>query len=224
MLLSIIIPVLNDSDHIDRLLQQLSSADQEEIEIIVVDGGSNDDTTEIASRYTEHVLTSVRGRAAQMNAGAEVAKGDIYWFLHADSQCSIDLITELLQVSKQLTGWGFFTIRLSGKNFMFRVIEFMMNQRSRITKIATGDQGIFINKNLFYTVNGFAEIPLMEDIAITRKLKSKRRPLCIKQYSLTTSSRRWEEQGILRTVLLMWRLRLAYFLGADPERLVKQYY
>lgn len=224
MSLSIIIPAVNEAENLGRLLHELTSGDAHNVEIIVVDGGSSDNTRQIASQYTDKIITSVRGRAKQMNAGALVASGNIFWFLHADSQLSNDLLSDMMLQSKHKKVWGFFTIRLSGQNVIFRIIEFMMNQRSCITGIATGDQGIFISKDLFLTLGGFREIPLMEDIAITKQLKKKQRPLCIKHHRLTTSSRRWEEQGILRTVLLMWRLRLAYFLGADPEQLVKQYY
>ena len=224
MLISIIIPVLNDAESLATLLEELSGSKAHDIEIIIADGGSRDHTRQIASQYTDKIVTSARGRARQMNAGALIANSDILWFLHADSRLSHNLLDNMMQQSKLKMGWGFFKIRLSGQQVLFRIIEFMMNQRSCITKIATGDQGIFIAKDLFFTVGGFPEIPLMEDIAMTKQLKKKQRPLCIKHLRLTTSSRRWEEQGILRTVLLMWRLRLAYFLGADPEQLAKRYY
>ena len=224
MSLSIIIPAVNEAENLGTLLHELTNGSPHNVEIIVVDGGSSDNTRQIASQYTDKIITSVRGRAKQMNAGAFVASGNIFWFLHADSQLSNDLLSDMMLQSKHKKVWGFFKIRLSGRNVIFRIIEFMMNRRSCITGIATGDQGIFISKDLFLALGGFAEIPLMEDIAITKQLKKKQRPLCMKQHQLTTSSRRWEERGILRTVLLMWRLRLAYFLGADPEQLVKQYY
>ncbi len=123
----------------------------------------------------------------------------------------------------QARGWGRFDVRLSGSQLLLRVVATLMNWRSRLTGIATGDQAIFVRRALFEKVGGFPEIPLMEDIALARALKKCGPPLCLKQRVLT-SSRRWEQHGILRTIFLMWRLRLAYALGADPAQLVKRYY
>lgn len=223
MSLSIIIPVLNDADNLSGLLQLLSN-NRGDIEIIVVDGGSNDNSREVASAFTDKVITSAPGRARQMNAGAAIANGSLLWFIHADSILPDHLAGFMQKQFADFHGWGFFKVCLSGRQVIFRVIETMMNFRSACTGIATGDLGVFISRQLFDDVGGYLEIPLMEDIAISTRLKKKQRPVIITKHQLITSSRRWEEQGILRTVFLMWRLRLAYFLGADPKLLVKEYY
>lgn len=224
MSLSIIIPVLNDADNLSGLLQVLTHDRDEDIEIIVVDGGSNDNSREVASAFAHKVITSAPGRARQMNTGAAIANGSLLWFIHADSTLPEHLAGFMLKQSSEFHGWGFFKVCLSGRQVIFRVIETMMNFRSAFTGIATGDLGVFISRQLFEDVGGYLEIPLMEDIAISGRLKKKQRPVIITKHQLIASSRRWEEQGILRTIFLMWRLRLAYFLGADPKQLVKQYY
>jgi rSAM/selenodomain-associated transferase 2 len=159
-----------------------------------------------------------------MNAGAQVALGDVLWFLHSDSVPPPDadrLIATALQESARV--WGRFDVRLSGDQPLLRLVAMMMNARSRLTGIATGDQGIFVKRAAFERVGGYPAIPLMEDIALSRALKKISRPVCLRQ-RLLASSRRWERDGIVRTILLMWRLRLAYFLGADPARLARIYY
>ena len=156
-----------------------------------------------------------------MNSGAAYAHYDILWFLHADTLIS-DNSVEQIQQSLNINDWGRFNIKLSGSNILFRLIEKMMNVRSCLTGIATGDQGIFVKKDIFTAVNGYPNIPLMEDIEISKKLKSISRPICIKE-KLTTSSRRWEEKGILSTVLLMWKFRLLYWLGVSADKLAAQY-
>ena len=159
-----------------------------------------------------------------MNNGADKATGDILWFLHADSIIPQSADTTIIDCFTNRTKvWGRFDISLSGQQPIFRMIEYMMNLRSCITGIATGDQGIFMLRYAFDQIGGFAEIPLMEDIAISKRLKRIKPPVCIKQ-RLTTSSRKWEQQGIIKTILLMWRLRLAYFLGVPPRYLASKYY
>ncbi len=158
-----------------------------------------------------------------MNMGAEAATGDVFVFLHVDTELPRDGISAILgRLQSDVEGWGRFDVSLSGAQLFFRVIETMMNWRSRISGIATGDQAIFISRALFLRLQGFKKIPLMEDVEICRRLKTIRRPICLPQ-QVITSSRRWELGGIYRTVWLMWRLRLAYWLGADPARLAQLY-
>ena len=221
MFVSIIIPVLNEEASIKDLLHQLQTYRQQGHEVIVVDGGSNDNTCSISKPLSDKVITSESGRALQMNNGAAHSENDILWFLHADTLIS-DKAIEKIQQALNKNDWGRFNIKLSGSNILFRVIEKMMNVRSCLTGIVTGDQGIFVKKHVFNAVNGYPNIPLMEDIEISKKLKLISRPICIKEI-LTTSSRRWEEKGILSTVLLMWKFRLYYWLGVSADKLAAQY-
>ncbi len=221
--LSIIIPALNEAAVIEPLLQSLQSLREAGHEVILVDGGSSDDTAYLARSRVDKLINSQKGRARQMNAGAGEAEGEIFWFLHADSRLSFGFHEPLLSgLAGQKYGWGRFDIALSGRHMLLRLVEFMMNWRSRLSGIATGDQGIFVLRDSFLAVGGFPDIPLMEDIALSRRLKRLSPPLCLRQ-RLETSSRRWEERGILRTVLLMWELRLAYAVGVDPAKLEKLY-
>jgi rSAM/selenodomain-associated transferase 2 len=220
--ISIIVPVLNEADHIVGLLSSLSALRTAGHEILAVDGGSTDRTSLLARPLCDRVITSPKGRALQMNAGARQATGDMFWFLHADSRLSPETLKAMPALLKE-HGWGRFEVCLSGSQWGYRVIEHMMNLRSRITGIATGDQAIFVDRNLFWSVGGYPEIPLMEDIALSKRLRKKMRPAII-EHPLHTSSRRWEKNGLLTTVLLMWRLRLEYFLGMDPQHLAKKYY
>jgi len=226
--ISFIIPTLNEAQHISSTLDRLQSARKRRHEIIVSDGGSSDNTLHLSKNKTDLCITSSSGRASQMNAGAKAASGDILCFLHADTKTSknIDeLILESLSTRKKtaLAYWGFFKIKLSSSRWQFRIIEWLINKRSSLTAVATGDQGIFINKRSFNELNGFANIPLMEDIEITKRLRKLSNPARIKKAALVTSSRRWEKHGIISTVLLMWQLRLRYFLGASPKSLAKAY-
>ncbi len=221
--ISIIIPALNEALFIRQTLLALQPLRRSGHEVIVVDGGSHDITEAIAQPFSDHVIRSHRGRARQLNAGARIAKGDILLFLHADSLLSEGAVRAMLGAMKsKKRKWGRFDVRLSGNHPLLRIIESLMNRRSRITGIATGDQGIFVERELFERVGGFQDIDLMEDIALSKALKKYGRPVCLRQRVLT-SSRRWEEKGILRTVFLMWRLRLFYFLGSDPGRLAQNY-
>lgn len=221
--LSVVIPCLNEAGTIVQLLETLQDARADGIELVLVDGESTDDTVALATPLVDKLIGSVAGRAQQMNAGAQAATGEILWFLHADSVIRAEFPRQIISaMAASERDWGRFNIRLSGRHPMLRVIEFMMNWRSRLSGIATGDQGIFIRRELFIRLGGFPAIPLMEDIAISRRLKRCSRPQVIGRY-LITSSRRWEQSGIISTVLLMWRLRWAYFFGADPARLARRY-
>ncbi len=224
MQLSIVIPALNEAQTIRQTLLPLQPLRRNGHEVILCDGGSDDATTTLATALTDQVINSPRGRARQMNAGALQASGELLLFLHADTQLPAGAADQIARViQKGPNRWGRFDVRLSGRAPLLRVVERMMNWRSRLSGIATGDQGIFVTKELFQQVGGFPEIELMEDIALSRLLKRHSPPACLKE-CVTTSSRRWEQQGIIRTILLMWRLRLAYFCGAAPQRLARLYH
>jgi rSAM/selenodomain-associated transferase 2 len=169
-------------------------------------------------------LQADKGRALQMNAGAAQASGDVLCFLHADTLSPHNLdahIFQALQQSRRV--WGRFNIRLSGQHPAFRLIERLINLRSCLSGVASGDQGIFIYRSVFNRLGGYKAIALMEDIELSKRLRKISKPACIKQVCLLTSSRRWEKHGILRTVLLMWKLRLKYFLGSNPQQLASEY-
>ncbi len=216
--LTIIIPVPNEEQNIETCLLGLQLLRKQGVEIILIDGGSQDSTCELASPFVDHLIQSAPGRGIQMNAGAAVARGESLLFLHSDTVLPPDFSPIMISEAQ----WGFFPVQLSGSAWPFRMIEGAMNLRSKITKIATGDQAIFIQSGFFQRIGGFADIPLMEDVEICGRLRSESRPVLMSA-TVVTSSRRWEQQGIARTVLRMWRLRLAFFFGACPHRLVQQY-
>ncbi len=223
-MISIVIPCLNEAAHIRATLTRLQPMRDRGQQLIVVDGGSEDGSLALASPLADKALASPRGRARQMNAGMEAADGDILWFLHADTLPPADADLQLASaLSTSHHRWGRFDIQLSGNAMLLRLVERSMNWRSRITGIATGDQGIFVRTDVLRRIGGYADIPLMEDIDLSSRLKTSfGRPLCLRQ-RLTTSSRRWERNGIVRTTLLMWRLRLKYALGVDPGTLDRHY-
>lgn len=223
VLLSIIIPVYNEAASLADFLQPLQRLRVLDCEIIVVDGGSDDDSLTVAAPWVDRLLNCELGRAQQMNCGAALANGAWLLFLHADTQLphSIPLLLQLL--ASQSFSWGFFPVALSGKATSLRVIERAISLRSRLSTIATGDQAMFVERSLFDRVDGFALIPLMEDIALSKQLRRHSQPY-IWHEPVQTSSRRWERDGIVRTVLLMWGLRLGYFVGLSPESLVRIYY
>jgi len=223
MRLSIIIPTLNEGAIISTLLTAISGLRSAGHEIIVADGGSSDNTVIAAQPLADKVITAETGRARQMNTGARAACGDVLVFLHADSflpSNANDLI--ISGIKKSGKSWGKFDVQLSGGYLILRIVEIMMNWRSRLSGIATGDQCLFICRELFDAVGGFPDLALMEDIAISSLLKQREYPLCIRE-KVITSSRRWERQGFMRTILLMWRLRLGFLLGEDTQRLAQVY-
>jgi len=225
--LSIIIPCLNEADNIIASLNPLQSMRQRGHEIILCDADSSDNTIELAQPWVDHCIQTAHGRALQMNAGANLASGNVLCFLHADTLAPQEVDAIILDAinlqNRKENSWGFFSVKLSSPRWQFRIIEWLMNTRACLSRVATGDQGIFIQQKLFNEIHGFAEIPLMEDIELSKRLKKISQPLCIKKHKLITSSRRWEKHGIIRTVLLMWKLRFAYFLGAPESTLAKAY-
>ena len=220
--LSIIIPALNEAGCIRDILRQLQALRAQGHEVILVDGGSCDETIALAQALVDQLLPAPAGRALQMNVGAKAASGQVFWFLHADTRVPDKAARLIIEALQQAGSWGRFDVRLSGDKLLLRLVERMMNWRSRFTGVASGDQGIFVTRKLFERVGGFAELPLMEDIDLSRRLKREQWPVCLRE-TLTTSSRRWEQKGVLRTIALMWYLRLAYFLGVSPARLAMRY-
>ena len=221
--LSVIVPCLNEAEGIAATLDALSPLRERGVELIVADGGSDDDTVALAGPRADLVVTAPRGRARQMNAGAAHARGEVLFFLHADThppRHADALILDGLAASGR--DWGRFDVAIAGRNPLLRLVASLMNLRSRWTRVATGDQGVFVRRSLFDSVGGYRDIALMEDVELSERLRRRGAPLCIRQ-KMTTSGRRWEKHGILRTALLMWRLRLAYRLGADPDKLALRY-
>jgi rSAM/selenodomain-associated transferase 2 len=217
--ISIVIPALNEAAGIAATLEALQPLRARGHELILVDGGSDDGTVNCADGLCDQRLVAPRGRARQMNAGARAASGEVLWFLHADTLAPVGAADDLVAaLERPGCDWGRFDVRLSGSHPLLRIVEKAMNLRSRWTAIATGDQGMFVRRVLFERVGGFPDIPLMEDIAFSRALKQQGAPACLAR-RLVTSSRRWERQGVLRTALLMWRLRFAYWRGVSPQRL-----
>jgi len=218
---SIIIPVLNEADCLEQNLARLLALPwvAENCEVIVCDGGSDDGSLEIARRHGCRIACSVAGRAAQMNRGAELADGRHLLFLHADSRLPAGLEKQFPFDAE----WGFFRLRLDHRAGIFRVIETAVNLRSRLTRIAGGDQGLFFSRAFFARLGSFPGIPLMEDIAICKAARHLAEPAIIDS-AISSSSRRWQQHGVIRTILLMWSLRLAYWVGVDPVRLHRFYY
>ncbi len=216
--LSIIMPVLNEAAGIRETLEALAPLRARGHEVIVVDGESDDGTASLAAPACDQLLVTPRGRALQMNTGALVASGDALLFLHADTRLPQDA-DALVFAALGRASWGRFDLRIASRRPLLGVVACAMNLRSRLTGIATGDQAIFVRRDAF---PGFPEIPLMEDIALSGLLKRRGRPACLRA-RVVTSGRRWEARGVLRTILLMWRLRLLYALGAPPQRLARDY-
>ena len=223
MRLSIIVPALDEAEALAGSLAPLQALRAQGHEIIVVDGGSRDATLAVARAAADLTFAAVPGRASQMNAGAHAATGDVLLFLHADSWLPADAANAVAGAFDRGARWGRFDVIIRGRPRVLKLVAWMMNVRSLLTGIATGDQGIFVERALFFRVGGFAPIPLMEDVALSKSLKrSAGRPACLRA-RIATSGRRWEARGPWRTIVSMWRLRLAYALGADPARLARRY-
>ncbi|MFZ3152942.1 TIGR04283 family arsenosugar biosynthesis glycosyltransferase [Pseudomonas sp.] len=221
-LLSVVIPVRNEAQALPGLLDDLAELRASGAELILVDGGSRDGTCELALGRVDQLLRTAPGRALQMNTGAVAARGAYLWFVHADTRISAEALRSLQEALSERPLWGRFDVRLSGPGLAFWVIGAMISLRSRLSGIASGDQGIFVARQHFEALGGYAPIPLMEDVQLCRRLKALARPCCLRP-PLSTSSRRWEQHGIWRTVVLMWCLRLAYYCGVSPEKLAHQY-
>ncbi len=221
--LSIIVPVLNEADGIESNLALLTGLRRAGCEVIVVDGGSSDDTVARAAPMCDQLLESARGRAAQMNAGAFAARTGLFLFLHADTRLPLGALDAIEAATRgRALAWGRFDVRLDSPRASLALVGAMMNLRSRLTGIATGDQALFMTRDAFERVGGFPDIALMEDVEISARLQRLAKPVCL-HLKVLTSARRWETRGVLATVVLMWRLRLAYFFGASPEALARRY-
>jgi len=216
-------PVLNEAPGIGKALEALQTLRERGHEVIVVDGGSADGTPDLARPLADRVLSAPRGRASQMNSGAQSAAGQVLLFLHADT-CLPASAERLILDGLYDSGleWGRFDVRIDGRHAVLRIVAAMMNLRSRLTGICTGDQGIFVRRESFRACGGYPDLALMEDLALSRMLKARSCPLRIPEPVLA-SARRWERGGVLRTILLMWWLRLRYFFGASPRRLAQIY-
>ena len=225
MRLSIIIPALNEAAHIESTLRPLQAMRGRGVEVIVVDGGSTDGTRALAMPLADKVIEAERGRSRQMNAGAVVATGAALLFLHADSRLpedGDDAISRALATPDRQ--WGRFDVAIDGAHFMLPVIAWFMNHRSRLTGIATGDQGIFVSRTAFEQVGRFPDQVLMEDVEFCRRMRKFCAPACLGQAKIITAGRRWEKHGVWRTIWLMWRLRFNYYCGASPESIHRAYY
>ncbi len=220
--LSIIIPVLNEGGSLETNLQALQAL-RADCELILVDGGSHDGSVAKAQAYVDQVIVAGPGRALQMNAGAALARGSYLLFLHADTHLPKDLMIRVRAWHQNSVSWGFFPVRLSGSHWLLRCVETGINWRSKLSSVSTGDQCLFVKRALFNTLKGFPALPLMEDVAFSKILRRQAKPL-FENKPVISSSRRWEKHGMVTTIVLMWRLRLAYFLGADPAKLAQRYY
>lgn len=221
--LSIIVPVLNEADNIEAFLKHLQPFRERGHEVVLVDGKSSDNTCQLARPWVDRMMSVQRGRARQQAIGAKMATGQIFLFLHADTHLPEQADQLICQAVEREEQWGRFNVRLSGSAIMFRIIAAMMNARSCLTGIATGDQAIFVSRSLYHNSGGFPDIPLMEDIEFSRRLKKFSRPCCIKT-PVCTSSRRWQQNGTFKTIFFMWLLRLQYFFGVSPAKLHQKYY
>lgn len=232
--LSIIVPLLNEANNLPQLIGHISRLRPVPQQVILVDGGSNDGSVSIARELLKdvssrtHSLTdwfvieSIAGRARQMNAGAGQATGEVLLFLHADTQLPTDAIDKV-EIAMRQHKWGRFDVRLDSTHPLLKVVGTMINKRSRLVSVATGDQAIFVKRSVFEQFGGYADQPLMEDIELCKRLKNISRPACLKS-KVTTSARRWQQHGNVRTVFLMWHLRFDYWRGVSPDVLKQRYY
>ena len=220
--LSIIVPTLDEAAGVVEGLRALQPLRARGAQVIVVDGGSRDGTARLAAQWADAVLCAPRGRAAQMNAGALHARGAILLFLHADTRLPAWADRRIRQAIAAGSAWGRFDVRIDGRAWLLRVVAALMNRRSCWTGIATGDQAIFVRRDVFERLGGFAAQPLMEDIELSARLRRIGRPACLRPPAVT-SGRRWETRGVWRTIVLMWRLRWRYWRGESPAALARAY-
>lgn len=224
MKLSIVVPTLDEAPRLADALLPLAGLREAGHEVVVVDGGSRDGTTDVASPFADQVIVAPRGRAIQMNTGSAVASGTTLLFLHADCRLPASGSAAIEGTHAAGYRWGRFDVRLEGRSPLLPVVAAMMNRRSALTGICTGDQGMFVERALFESVGGFPPIPLMEDVALSKRLRRKAgRPRCVSD-RLTVSGRRWDTHGAAKTIATMWSLRFAYWRGADPAALARRYY
>lgn len=221
MTVSVVVPVLNDAEALGRLLADLRPVRNASLEIVVVDGGSADGSVDVAAD-ADMVLAAAPGRGGQLRLGAEHARGEWLWFVHADTRVDAGVVAELRD-SLGRPAWGFCRVRLDGGRWPLRLVETAMNWRSRASGIGTGDQGIFVHRRLLDQIGGVPPLPLMEDIECCRRLRLLARPRRIAT-PITTSARRWAQAGVARTILRMWWYRLCYWAGADAAGLAARYY
>lgn len=231
---SIIVPILNEANNLPHLFTHIAGLNPSLQQIILVDGGSNDDSFEWAQKFIAdlnnsnqsainwQVVQSQAGRARQMNKGASLATSDILLFLHADTELPTHAVADI-QTAMQKSEWGRFNVKLNSRQPMLWVVSHMINLRSRLTSIATGDQAIFITRKLFEQVGGYPQQALMEDVELCKQLKAKSKPACLKT-KVITSARRWEQHGTCRTILLMWQLRFDYWRGVSADNIKARYY
>lgn len=231
---SIIIPILNEADNLSHLFANISSLTPSPQQVILVDGGSNDDSFIITQNIIKklmidshfsidwQVIESKAGRARQMNAGAALATGDVLLFLHADTQLPIQAIAHI-QTAMLDKEWGRFDVQLDSRQPMLWLVSIMINLRSRLSNIATGDQAIFISHSLFEQIGGYPNQALMEDIELCKRLKGITKPVCLKS-KVMTSARRWQQHGTWRTIILMWQLRFDYWRGVSADDIRQRYY
>lgn len=216
------IPVLNEAANVDAVLATLAPLRARGHEVIVVDGGSRDDTVARASGGADRLIESRRGRAAQLQAGASHASGEAVLFLHADTRLPPDADRAISDALVR-HAWGRFDVAIEGESAWLPVIATLMNWRSRLSGIATGDQGMFMRRSVLRQIGGVPDLPLMEDVALSKALKRTGAPACLRE-RVHTSGRRWMKHGVFRTIALMWALRLAFFIGVPPARLARIYY
>ncbi len=220
--LCIVVPVLNEASGIEATLQSLAPLRARGACVVVVDGGSQDETLALARPHADAVIQAPRGRAAQMNAGAALGWGQVLLFLHADTLLPERADVQLLQALGRGHIWGRFDVRIAARHWLLAVVGAMMNLRSRWTGIATGDQAMFMRREAYAQLGGFAPQPLMEDIDMSRRLRALGAPACLRE-RVITSGRRWEQRGVWRTMALMWHLRWRYWRGESAHTLAQDY-
>jgi rSAM/selenodomain-associated transferase 2 len=219
--ISVVIPVLDEEAAISATLESLQRLGPSEA--VVVDGGSTDRTRELVAAKKVRLLESRRGRALQMNAGARAASGDVLLFLHADTRLPSSAMVEVrAALSDPKCVGGRFDVELEGEHWMLKRVAAMISLRSRLSRVATGDQAIFVRKKIFEEIGGFPDLPIMEDIAFSRAMKKRGRVACLRS-RVITSGRRWEKDGVWRTVFKMWALKLLYLAGVSPRSLRRFY-
>ncbi len=219
---SVVMPVRNEAETIRQVLQVPALRD-DAVEVIVVDGGSTDGTADLAGGLAHRVLAALPGRARQMNAGLGVATGDIVLFLHADTVLPPTALNDIRQIAQSdAVVWGRFDVDIAGRSLLLPVVAAFMNARSRLSGVATGDQAMFVRRDVLERIGGVPDIAIMEDVALSKVLRRISAPLCLRT-RVRTSGRRWDANGAVRTIATMWLMRLFYVAGMSPDRLARIY-